>query len=322
VLIAAMLVLTLAAFIYSAIHIVNVAHVSLDSSTSSIAILVAGIVSVLTMSEVGSLTFYIVSELYPDDGGRSRLSLQVGSAFCALVGIVGNATANTVSGIAPGAGVFTWMLSVGAPVLVLLLGHAIARLYLPGVKRYRELVGEFQGDLERYAAYSRDPKTHPDYLRVLGQCLLDQLKQHTKPNRMTIETLMSEGRNDLISILVRREYEAIMSGEWGIGQSEISISMPTASGVMPLGSDAHAQNALPLGNGISPDLALPAQTDAIAPFANDGNSSPQVGNVTARDKVLAFTRATPGAGNMSYREIAKQVGVDHKTVSAAMKETR
>lgn len=112
---------------------------------------------------------------------------------------------------------FAWLEALVPPVFTLGASYILERLFLEMIKNYHADQLEYEHDTKAYDTLAVNPKSHPDYRRVLARAIWDQILLANSDKRRKHEGESFYGmlvglNQESKAFLVRREYAA---HEWG-----------------------------------------------------------------------------------------------------------
>ena len=146
------------------------------------------IIGVLLLAELGALLFGLASRVL----ASRRVHGQLMRAFqlaCVTVAIVGNMTI-TLSHPVVEAIVFDWVLTLGAPLLVIGIGAIIEELLATWLLARQQAIRDFNQALNVYQSAMADPESHPDFFRLWGECIFEQILKQSGHNRDALPPLL------------------------------------------------------------------------------------------------------------------------------------
>jgi hypothetical protein len=280
-----MIVVAVAAFYLSALKEVTVTDITLTTLVNNFQKLtdrnvVIGTLAVLALSEAGSLLFGFASRVISKQA-RVRMLLRAFQALCVLVAVIANVSI-TMAHPAPAVAVFDWLITVGAPLLVIGIGLILEELSADWLAANVVSVLAFNSAVKQYQTESAQPDRHSDFYAVWGQAILDQLIQQSKHNREIIPALI-EVDPRVRQMIVYRQFERF---NWTFDKDTKPEALPAGVSVLPM----------------FPDTEVPIKKHSAEIQA-----------------VLDWWDATPDQHHLAQRAIADKCRVSLATVNRALK---
>jgi len=262
---ALMVIVAMAAFYISAgKEIMAGDMISAILATASVRIspaYVSGVlVAILLLGECGALLFGLAARIF----GQRRIVLvflRVCQGGCVLIAMMSNATV-TLAYPVVAAMVFDWFITLAAPALVIGIGLIIEELIASWLLVRQQAIDNYNRAMANWRQAVDDPAKHPDFNRIWGESILEQLIGASKHNRETIPALIDE-TPQIRAVIVSREYQR---HQWGFDPSTaIDVSAQFQSFMhVSVNRPQTAINSVNNVSGVSGNTKQPSPSEQLA----------------------------------------------------------
>lgn len=147
------------------------------------------VVAALMLSEAGVILFGLAANIFSSNG-RTTSTFRLFQLFCTVITLLANISVTALN-LAMEMPVFDGAVTLIPPLLVIGIGwimeqmaHTWILMRLESIKAYETAIAEYTKAVEteeaRYKLLTQEPTKHPEWSKVWGDCIIDQLRATAK----------------------------------------------------------------------------------------------------------------------------------------------